>query len=77
MLVFSYLLLNTHHNIDVAQRKRLHGRILLRRVPIEFTLALVPLDRVQCVALGVVLAQQLHVVVAPHCRGNGDDDVTQ
>lgn len=43
-------------NLDSHDWERLHGRILLGCVSVKLSLAFVPLDRVKCVVLHVIIA---------------------
>lgn len=60
----------THVNVHADHLEDLLGRILLERVPVEFPASLVPFDRVQHVALHVVVAGQHHVLTCSHGSRN-------
>lgn len=67
-LLFGKKLLN-YLNINSRHRKDLQRWILLRRKPEKLPLAFVPFHRVECVALKVVLADQIYIFASLHsCR---------
>lgn len=56
----------THVHIHAGHFEEPLGRVLLERVPVELASPLVPLDRVQHVALHVVVAGQQHILAGSH-----------